>query len=98
MGSRAILPDEYQLVLRTVERAHSGVGLVPDTNVLQLSVVGITCCEHFSHMAPIHADLVNRTVSRIPAKLGVYAGEEGRKLAFAHFARGHGELAMLNTA
>src|SRR5665647_13077 len=83
-------------MLGAIERAHSGVTLIPDADVLQLSVVGISGCEHFSHVAPIHADLVDRAVGRMPAEQGIYIGEEGRELAFAHFAGGHGEFTVLD--
>src|SRR5882724_5630903 len=96
MRSRATLPDKYHFMLRTVERTHSGVGPVPDADVLQLRVVGVSGCEHFSHVAPIHADLVDRTLRRIPAEQRVYTGEEGRELAFAHLAGGHGEFTVFH--
>jgi len=41
---------------------------------------------------------VDRTIGRITAELGVYTGKEARKLAFAHFARGHGEFTVLDAA
>src|SRR5882724_2519466 len=97
MRSRATLPDKYHFMLRTVERTHSGVGPVPDADVLKLRVVGVSGCEHFSHVAPIHADLVDRTLRRIPAEQRIYTGEEGRELAFAHFSRCHIKLTMLDT-
>ena len=56
---RTVLPDEYHLVLGAIERAHPGVALVPDAHILQLGVVGIARGQHFPHMTPVHADLVN---------------------------------------
>src|ERR1700730_17323765 len=96
--SRAVLPHKDELVLGAVECAHSGVGLIPDADVLKLRVVGVSRCEHFSHMAPIHADLVDRAVGRILTKRGVNPGEEGRELTFAHFPRSHGKFTVLHAA
>src|ERR1700730_14803468 len=98
MRSRAIFPDKDHLMLRTVESTHSGIALVPDANVLQLGVVGISSCEHFAHVAPIHADLVDRTIGRVPAEQGIYTGEEGRELAFTHFSGSHGKFTVLDAA
>src|SRR5258706_13387168 len=71
--SRTVLPHKNHFVLRAIERTHSGVVLVPDAYVLELRIVGITRCEHFSHMAPIHADLVDRAIGRVLAKRSVHA-------------------------
>ena len=65
---------------------------------LSSEVIGISRSQHFSYVAPIHTDLVDRTIGRITAELGVYTGKEARKLAFAHFARGHGEFTVLDAA
>src|SRR5260370_37811447 len=97
MRSRAILPDKDHLVLGAVKRAHSGVGLVPNANVLEFGVVSISSCEHFSHVAPVHADLVDRTIGRMSAEQGIYTGEEVCELTFAHFAGGHSKFTMLDT-
>src|SRR5260370_63719 len=78
LRGRTVLPHKNHFVLRAIKRTHSGVVLVPE-------IVGITRCEHFSHMAPIHADLVNRAIGRVLAKRGVHAREKGYELAFAHF-------------
>src|ERR1700704_5091436 len=98
MRSRAVLPHKDELVLGAIECAHSGVGLIPDADVLKLRVVGVSRCKHFAHMAPIHADLVDRTIRRITAEQGIYTGEEGRELTFAHFPRSHGKFAVLDAA
>src|SRR5258706_9767189 len=95
---RTVLPHKTHFVLRAIKRTHSGVVLVPDAYVLELRIVGITRCEHFSHMAPIHADLVNRAIGRVLAKRSVHAREKGCELAFAHFPGCHSELTVLDAA
>ncbi len=49
-------------------------------------------------MAPIHTDLVDRTIGRISAQQSIYTGEEGRELALAHFPRSHREFTVLDAA
>jgi len=51
-------------MLRAVERAHAGVGLVPDTEVLELVDLAAGG-EHLPHVAPIHADLMDRPVDAV---------------------------------
>src|SRR5258707_347928 len=80
-----------------VERAHCRVRLIPNADVLKLRVVGVTRCQHFSHVTPIHADLVDRAIGRILTKRGIYAGKEGRELTFAHFPGCHRECTVLDT-
>ena len=46
------------------------------------------------HVAPVHADEVDRAVAGDAGALGEHGGEEALKLAAAHLARGHRELAV----
>src|SRR5437764_12186434 len=55
------LPHEHQFMLRAVERAHAGVGLVPDTEVLELVALEAGG-EQLPQVAPVNADLIDRTV------------------------------------
>ena len=59
------LPYEYQLMFRAIERAHAGVGLVPDAEVLELTVDLAAGGEHLPHVAPVHADLMDRAVNGV---------------------------------
>src|SRR5260221_12296107 len=59
------LPYEHQLMLRAVERAHAGIGLVPDTEVLELAVDLAAGDEHLPHVPPAHADLMDRAVDGV---------------------------------
>lgn len=55
-------------MLGAIDRPHSRIGLVPDADVLKLGIVPITREQHFPHMPPVHADLVDRAVLRVVAK------------------------------
>src|SRR5690348_8505457 len=60
----APLEDKDELVPAAVERAHPGIVLDPDAEVLQLAINAAPGrCQLFD-MAPIHADEVDRAVSR----------------------------------
>src|SRR5207248_9655786 len=89
------LPHEHQFMLRAVERAYTGVGLVPDTEVLELVELAAGG-EHLPHVAPVHADLVDRAVNGVLGEPIKDRFQEGRELDFAHLAAAHGELAMTN--
>ena len=52
----------FMLHVRTVECAHSAVGLVPDHEVLELSEAGFAGFEQFTHVAPVHADIGNGAI------------------------------------
>src|SRR5262249_38615528 len=98
VGCGPPLPDKHQLVLGAIERAHSGVALVPDTEVLELAVDLVTGAEHLSHVAPIHADLMDRTVDSVLGEQGKDGFEKGCEFRLAHLATAHGEVAMTNAA
>src|SRR6185437_14488519 len=98
MRRRAILPDKDHFVLRAVKSAHTGIGLVPDADVLQFGVMGIASREHFAHMTPVHADLMDRTIRGKPAEQGIRTGEKCRELTLAHFAGSHRKFAMLDAS
>src|SRR5262245_36767224 len=86
------LPHEYELVLRTVERAHSGVGLVPDTDVLELAVDRTAASQHLPGMPPVHADLVDRTVDGVLGETTEDRLQECREFCLAHLAGAHREF------
>src|SRR6266516_3943613 len=59
------LPHEHQLMLRAIERAHASIDLVPDTEVLELAIDLAAGGEHLPHVAPIHADLMDRAINGV---------------------------------
>src|SRR5262249_61036001 len=76
-------------------RAHAGVGLVPDTEVLELVDLAAGG-EHLPHVAPVHADLMDRAVNGVLGEPLKDRLQEGRELDLAHLTAAHGELAMPN--
>src|SRR5262245_42274856 len=91
-GSR--LPHEYELVLGTVERPHAGVGLVPDAEVLELAIDRAAGTEHLPEVAPVDADLVDRTVDRVVGETSEDRLQECSEFRLAHLAGAHRELAL----
>src|SRR5256885_16230186 len=47
-------------------------------------------------MAPVHADLMDRTIVGILAEKRKNLGQKMRELVLRHFPRGHGKLSMLD--
>src|SRR5207253_224527 len=90
------LPHEHQLMLRAIERAHAGIGLVPDTEVLELAIDLAPGGEHLPHVPPVHADLMNRSVDGILGEALKHRLQEIREFGLAHLATAHGKIAMTN--
>src|SRR5260370_38459764 len=90
------LPYEHQLMLRAVERAHAGIGLVPDTEVLELAVDLAAGGEHLPHMPPTHADLMDRAIDGVLGEVIKNRLQECREFGLVHLAAAHGKIAMTN--
>src|SRR6202047_3914674 len=64
----AMLEQEHELVLAAVERAHAGIVLGPDAQVLQFGIGALAGGEQLRHVPPIHADEVERPVETEPGE------------------------------
>ena len=98
MGCGTTLPDEHQLVLGPIERAHAGIVLVPDAEVLELAIDGLAGLEHLGHVPPVHADLMDRAVDAVGHQRPEDRRQEGRKLHPAHLTAAHREAAVTDAA
>src|SRR5215469_16581578 len=56
----AVFEDKDELVLAAVKRAHPGIILDPNAEVLDLAVDAVGGAEQLCDMAPIHADVMQR--------------------------------------
>ena len=92
--SAAVLPHEDQFVLAAIEAAHASVGLVPNTEVLELAVDRAAGGEHLPHVPPIHADLMDRPINGVPGKVTRHRLQKCREFGLAHLAATHRELAV----
>src|SRR6202521_5418376 len=92
----ALLEQEHELVLAAVERAHAGIVLGPDAQVLQLAIGALAGGEQLAHVAPIHADEVERPVETEPGEEPESARKELGELGLVHLARGLREFAMVD--
>src|SRR5258708_8398547 len=90
------LPHEHQFMLRAIERAHAGIALVPDTEVLELAVDLAAGGQHLPHVPPIHADLMDRAVDGVLGEALKHRLQEIREFGLAHLATPHGKIAMTN--
>src|SRR5260370_6755490 len=92
----AVLEDEHELVLAAVERAHAGIVLGPDAQVLQLGIGALAGGEQFAHVAPIHTDEMERPLEAKPGEEPESARQKLGELRLVHLARGHREFAMVD--
>src|SRR5947208_7468049 len=90
------LPHEHQLMLRAIERAHASIGLVPDTEVLELAIDLAAGGEHLPHVAPIHADLMDRAINGVLGETLKHRFQKCDEFGLVHLAAAHGKIAMTN--
>ena len=93
MGRGSDPVDKNQLMLGSIQRSHSCIRLVPDTQV-QLFAIDRAADGGVVHVTPVHADEVDRTVARNTRRGAQRIGQEGTELCLAHLTRGHRELSM----
>jgi hypothetical protein len=98
MGPGADLEGKDQLVAGAVERAHATIVFDPNDQVLQLRVDALPCRLHFGHVAPVHAQKVDRPVHAVIRHVAEGYMQEVGELGCRHLAGGHGELAVLHLA
>jgi len=54
----ALFEDQDELVLAAIERAHAGIVLDPDTQILEFAVDLLNSGEQLGEMAPVHAQVM----------------------------------------
>src|SRR2546423_1920186 len=94
----AVLEDKDELVLAAVERSHPSIVLDPDAEVFQLAVNAAPGRHQLCDVAPIHADKVDRAVSRERRQIVESMFEKVGELGAVHLARSHRERAMMDRA
>ena len=62
MFAAAVFPDEDQLMLAAIERAHAGIGLGPNHEIFELCVSAPASGQHLIKMPPIRTNKVNCTI------------------------------------
>ena len=85
-------------MLATVERPHAGPILGPDAEILELVVQILTGVEYFTHVTPVHTDVVNGRWDAVLFEARKGRFQELGELALGHFTRTHGELVVLDLA
>src|SRR4029079_14549370 len=58
-------PDEDEFMATAVERSHSAVLLGPDTDIFQFRVRAIARGHHLFDAAPIHTNVVDRSIRAV---------------------------------
>src|SRR5206468_662080 len=96
VSARAIFENENQFMLRTVERSHPSVILIPHADVLQLVVDAATRRGQLEAVSPVHANEVDRTVDAERGQVPERRFQKLDELDFRHFAGGHLKLSMLD--
>ena len=98
MRRRAVLEDEDQFMFRTVQRAHATIVLVPDAQVLESGVDSPSCGLDFEHVAPIHAQKMDRAVDCVLCETTEGRLQERDESFLRHFTGCHLELAVFHGA
>ncbi len=93
-----MLENEDQFVPRTVERAHTAVGLAPNAQILELRIDRLAGREHLAEMTPVHAHIVDRAIAAMLGKVSKRFPQKIRIGPLGHLARGHDELSMARLA
>src|SRR5262245_37396347 len=57
----ALLKDRDEFVLAAIERAHAGIVLDPDADILEFAIGASTGGEQFPVMTPVDADVMQRS-------------------------------------
>ena len=86
--------DEDQFVLRTVERAHPSVRLVPEAQIEEVSIDLLADGGDVVHMPPIHANEVYGAIARDARASAEGFGKKSSERFVRHLSGSHSELAM----
>src|SRR5262249_40520243 len=70
----------------------------PDAEVLEFGVDRAAGSQHLSDVAPVHADLMDRTVDAALGEKAKDRFEEGGEFRLAQLTAAHGEFAVTNAA
>src|SRR5579864_2262705 len=97
VGRAAALPNEHQFMLGAVKASHSGIGLVPDTNVLELAVHRVASSKHLQHVAPVHANLMNGAIRGVDHQVPEYRLQKADEFRLAHLSAAHRKVGMADT-
>src|SRR5262245_35812215 len=96
--SRADLEHEDELVLGTIERAHAGIRLVPDAQVLEFGVDLFAGGQHLSQVPPVHAHEMNGAVDRVARCMAEGRFKKRLVLRRGELARRHEKVGMFDGA
>ena len=83
-----ILQHKDELVLAAVQRAHPGIVLDPDAEILELAVEAVGGEQQLQLMAPIHADVVQRAVDAVLHQVLERTAQKKDILFSVHFSGG----------
>jgi hypothetical protein len=94
----ALFEDEDELVLAAVERAHAGVVLDPNADIFELAIGFSAGGQQFVEVAPVHADVVQRSAGAEGGKVAAGPAEKSGERGFVHLARSHRKRTMVDCA
>src|ERR1700730_4108021 len=89
-----VLPHEHQFVLGSIERSHPAIGLVPYAQIFKLAKNLAAGREHFGHVPPIHAYLMDRTIDGVERHQTEYRLQERGELSLVHLAASHCKVSV----
>src|SRR5436190_23346210 len=76
VGIGSDLVNEDKFVLGAVERSHTSIVLIPDTEILELGIDALSGPHDLGEMPPVHADEVNGAINTDLRHIGEDAFQE----------------------
>src|SRR5712671_4778802 len=90
----AVFEDVNQLVLAPVQRSHAGIVFDPDAQIFEFGINPQCRGQQLMLVAPIHADVMERSRGAVPDRELKRGGKKSGKLSRGHLSGRHQKLAM----
>ena len=98
MRLTAVFEHRHQLMLASIQRAHSTIVLIPNTDIFKIRVMRMPCAEELEDVPPIHAYIMQGSIAAVLSDERNKRSEERGEFLFRHFTTGHDELIMFDFA
>ena len=95
MWGVSFLEQKNELMLRAVERAHSGIRFIPNTEIHGFGVEIQGRCEKLPDFSPMHDDEMKRAVLRVTGGMPKRCSQEGCEFRRRHLTAAHRKIFVL---
>ena len=87
-----------ELMLAAIEASLAGVRLDPHRQIQHLAIGLFAGLDQLAQVSPIHADIMERSLAGMSCRVAEGLDQKSNEFLSRHFARSHGEFAMLGAA